>query len=242
MASTPSTVARLLHRTLSPRGAGLHSRPCRNTGQEVADEHRKIRSDASLLAVVIQRSIGAGSSPCQFIDRERPPDSPCPSEDPWPRTEGDRMSEIDLSQAYPPADLPYEDPSGYFVVKRAVDVVLASVAIAPPAAVVPHRRFSDQGGWSRPGDLRSAAARWPADREGRQPRLGRRDVHDAQVQDDGGRGRRLPTSGLHDGVPHWRRGSAGIPPTWTESGRVIPAFGRSPSDACRRRPTQTQSG
>ena len=39
------------------------------------------------------------------------------------------MSEIDLSQAYPPADLPYEDLSGYFVAKRAIDIVLASLVI-----------------------------------------------------------------------------------------------------------------
>jgi len=36
------------------------------------------------------------------------------------------MSEIDLPQAYSPADLPY-GASGYLVVKRAIDIVLASV-------------------------------------------------------------------------------------------------------------------
>lgn len=37
------------------------------------------------------------------------------------------MSEIDLPRAYPPADLPFGGRSGYFVVKRVIDVVFASV-------------------------------------------------------------------------------------------------------------------
>lgn len=39
------------------------------------------------------------------------------------------MSEIDLSQAYP-ADLPFERRGGYFVVKRAIDIVVAAALIA----------------------------------------------------------------------------------------------------------------